>query len=66
MKEFNGFGLSLSQTGTTYYCFNARKTDLQSLVKIETIAQITAINKKYRLFKLYDTDSIGMISISFN
>jgi len=66
MKEFNGFGLSLSQTGTTYYCFNARKTNLQTLVKIETIAQINAINNKYRLFKMYDTDSIGMISVSFN
>ena len=66
MKEFNGFGLSLSLTGATYYCFNARKTDLHSLVKIETIAQINAINNKYRLFKMYDTDSIGMISIAFN
>jgi hypothetical protein len=66
MKEFNGFGLSLSLTGATYYCFNARKTNLQTLVKIETLAQINAINNKYRLFKMYDTDSMGIISISFN
>jgi hypothetical protein len=59
-------GRAATEEGTIYYFFNYKKIDIMQFVELELHAQFKAMKRQYRLFKLYDTDSIGYTVLGLN
>jgi len=59
-------GMTISIDGITMYYFNASKISLSELLDIENQAFMNAKVNSHRLFKLYDTDSLGYTVCGLN
>lgn len=66
IKEFTGFAIALTNHGPRLYVYNQNLISIEEFLKIEDIANDICIKRKYRLFKVYDTEYIGFIAPALN
>ena len=65
-NEFAGFGISVTFEGPVFYYFDNNKISLREFVDIERLAFLETRDRRYRLFKLYDTENMSITIIGLN
>ena len=66
LNRFNGHGISLTQNGPIFYCFDTNKIDMIEFINLEHDAFIEAKLRQYYLFKFYNTNSIEHTVVGLN